>query len=352
MGRPIREDAPHRVVAEDIRKRIVDGEWAVGSLLPSIRALAEAYGVGRQTVTLAFEELKDEGRVRATPRKRLTVVRTDDLTGKASDPFLLVMPNFSGYRKGTYSTSIWEGISAEALSHDLSFLTVPGFRFREALPQRLLQLPLSGILLFGHFRLSTFRKYEKLRVPVILVDRPRGRLKCHSVAAKNEEAACEATRRLIDLGHRRIAFLRYVSTTLRDIDPDARERQRGFARAFKEAGVRLPRGHVFNYLSGGSRGCMTSLLEADPPFTAVVSAGGIDDVALEQHLRKRDLRVPKDMSIVSFAEVNTTRVTGPRIDFPEIGRQAVELLSAPKFPPRQMRVGYKWVRGQTIAPPP
>ncbi len=41
---------PHRQIAESLRARIRAGEWVAGERIPSIPALAEAYGVAKQTV--------------------------------------------------------------------------------------------------------------------------------------------------------------------------------------------------------------------------------------------------------------------------------------------------------------
>ena len=52
---------PHRQIAQSVRERIHAGEWAAGERLPSIPALAEAYGVAKQTVQRAIDQLRVEG---------------------------------------------------------------------------------------------------------------------------------------------------------------------------------------------------------------------------------------------------------------------------------------------------
>jgi GntR family transcriptional repressor for pyruvate dehydrogenase complex len=51
----------HELVAEDILRRIREGEWQPGHRLPSVVELAEAYGVGRSTVREAASALKAMG---------------------------------------------------------------------------------------------------------------------------------------------------------------------------------------------------------------------------------------------------------------------------------------------------
>jgi GntR family transcriptional regulator len=52
---------PHRQIAESLRQRIRAGEWRAGERLPSIPALAEGYGVAKQTVQRTIDQLRVEG---------------------------------------------------------------------------------------------------------------------------------------------------------------------------------------------------------------------------------------------------------------------------------------------------
>jgi GntR family transcriptional regulator len=52
---------PHRQIATSLRQRIRAGEWDAGERLPSIPALADAYGVAKQTVQRTIDQLRVEG---------------------------------------------------------------------------------------------------------------------------------------------------------------------------------------------------------------------------------------------------------------------------------------------------
>jgi DNA-binding transcriptional regulator YhcF (GntR family) len=54
---------PFRQAADDLRKRIGKGQFGPGERLPSIRALAEEYGVAPQTMQNALKELRKDGLV-------------------------------------------------------------------------------------------------------------------------------------------------------------------------------------------------------------------------------------------------------------------------------------------------
>jgi DNA-binding GntR family transcriptional regulator len=51
---------PYLQIADDLRSSIRKGELPLGAQLPSVRDLAERYGVARNTVASAIRQLRDE----------------------------------------------------------------------------------------------------------------------------------------------------------------------------------------------------------------------------------------------------------------------------------------------------
>lgn len=54
-------EVPHRQIAGQLSERIRRGDWAPGERLPSIPAIAEMFGVAKQTVQRAVDQLRVEG---------------------------------------------------------------------------------------------------------------------------------------------------------------------------------------------------------------------------------------------------------------------------------------------------
>src|SRR3954463_14509274 len=52
---------PHRQIAAQLRERIRRGDWQPGERLPSIPAMAEMFGVAKQTVQRTVDQLRVEG---------------------------------------------------------------------------------------------------------------------------------------------------------------------------------------------------------------------------------------------------------------------------------------------------
>ena len=51
----------HRYVAQTLRKRLIDGEMVGGAKLPSLREMAEEFGVSTMTIRQAINLLENEG---------------------------------------------------------------------------------------------------------------------------------------------------------------------------------------------------------------------------------------------------------------------------------------------------
>jgi GntR family transcriptional regulator len=58
---PGTSEHPHRQIATELRHRIRRGDWAPGERLPPILALAETYGVAKQTIQRTIDQLRIEG---------------------------------------------------------------------------------------------------------------------------------------------------------------------------------------------------------------------------------------------------------------------------------------------------
>ena len=52
---------PHRQIAAQLKERIRRGDWQPGERLPSIPAMAEMFGVAKQTVQRTVDQLRVEG---------------------------------------------------------------------------------------------------------------------------------------------------------------------------------------------------------------------------------------------------------------------------------------------------
>ncbi len=116
----------------------------------------------------------------------------------------------------------------------------------------------------------------------------------------NRGGAVLATRHLIDLGHRRIAFL--------DGPPaltTSTERLAGYQEALQAARIRLDPGLVVcgHYSVDGGAAVTAGLLNAGSEFTAVFASNDAMAIGCRMELQRRGVRVPADLSLVGFDDV-------------------------------------------------
>ena len=148
-----------------------------------------------------------------------------------------------------------------------------------------------------------------------------------------------ATQYLIDIGHRQIAE---ISGNLRN--PDACDRHSSWVATLQDNELEAVASVESDFTIEGGYRAMNQLLDSGAQFTAVFI--GNDSMAFGAHtaLRQRGLRVPEDVSIVSFDDIPEAThfvpgLTTVRQDFHLLGRLAVEyvvsMIENPETPVHQ-----------------
>lgn len=114
------------------------------------------------------------------------------------------------------------------------------------------------------------------------------------------EGARLATDHLLQLGHRRVAF---ITGDLRH--PDGKARLRGYRAAIEAAGLAHDPALVASgdFTEGSGLAAVEQLLDAGTPFTAIFAANDQMAFGAGLALHRRRLRVPQDVSLVGFDDL-------------------------------------------------
>jgi LacI family transcriptional regulator len=109
-----------------------------------------------------------------------------------------------------------------------------------------------------------------------------------------------ATRHLLQLGHRRIAFI-----TGEADHPDAMQRLRGYRAALEEMGIAADPALIVpgDYREQSGLFAVEKLLQTHQRFTAIFAANDQMALGAALGLQRRSLRVPEDVSIVGFDDL-------------------------------------------------
>jgi LacI family transcriptional regulator len=164
--------------------------------------------------------------------------------------------------------------------------------------------------------------------PYMLVDHQGdGDYRC-SVRATNHQGGFDATRYLIDLGHRRVGHI----TGLLSVGA-ATERLAGYHEALARAGLPAEPALVIegNFFQPTGFAAAQAMLDLPDPPTAIFAAN--DDMAfgVMEAARVRGLRIPEDLSIIGFDDIPQASIVHPplttvRQPLEQMGRVAVETL--------------------------
>src|SRR5579884_2527362 len=169
---------------------------------------------------------------------------------------------------------------------------------------------------------------SELNVPIVLIDNQYPGEFVHSICIDDRTGARLAVNHLIQLGHRRIAYLGDQFGLESD-----KNRLGGYREALEAAGIACPPELVVNGdgKAPGGRVAMDRLLALRDLPTAVFCYNDMSAVGALRSIYDAGLRVPQDISVAGFDDLPIasylqpalTTVRQPKI---EMGRQAAQML--------------------------
>jgi LacI family transcriptional regulator len=230
----------------------------------------------------------------------------------------------------------------------------------ETIIRRLLSRRIDGLFVSPVYRLEpTAPIYDELLrcgLPTVLLG-PRAPFcaKFANVESEDLLGSAAATRHLLELGHKRIAFLAGPQVV-----PGNQERLEGYRRALREANIEPDDRLIFNAGSTIEEGehAATQMLQEAPQATAVQAAHDLVAIGAANVFLKQGLKIPQDLSIAGFGNilvgehfrVPLTTVRQPKMS---LGLAAMELMRKllRGQPAETIRLGTKLLVRESTAPP-
>jgi DNA-binding LacI/PurR family transcriptional regulator len=169
---------------------------------------------------------------------------------------------------------------------------------------------------------------SQTHVPIVLLNNQHPSEFMHSVMIENLAASRRATQHLIDLGHKRIAYIGDRFGCQSDT-----ERFSGYQSALEAANLPIQTEYI-GYGNGSSEGgdsAMSELLSLQQPPTAVFCYNDMTALGALVEVRARGLRVPDDLSMAGFDDLPIIQYLDPplttvRQPMYQMGRMAMEIL--------------------------
>ncbi|HOA72987.1 MAG TPA: GntR family transcriptional regulator [Phycisphaerae bacterium] len=337
----------------------------LGSRLPSETELMQKFSLSRSSVRQVLAELSVSGWV-----ERRQGLGTFHVAGNRREPAksqrTMLVGVWFNWPSGPLFSPMVDGIREElaewryhAVFEDGGFDVGAEAKGVEALVQKTLD---GFIVAPSSNPADDHRPLEQLiarKVPLVLVDRPLPGHPADVVMTANELGAEEVVQYLIELGHRRIAFI--GSGGLASVD----DRLRGYRLAMRRAGLTIDEAWLqADQMAGEDSGRRAANLLLDLPAdrcpTAIFCANDIIGMTVGMVARSRHIRVPDQLSIAGFDDIVPTAEHEPWLTTyaqpkRRIGQQAARLLlqriSSPGANPVTLLLQGSLVKRGSTAPP-
>jgi LacI family transcriptional regulator len=174
----------------------------------------------------------------------------------------------------------------------------------------LLSMWVDGIILDPCSSSRDLEILNKIKIPVVLIDREIEGFEKNIVLVDNENGAYKMTKYLISRGHKRILNIngfKNLST--------ARDRNKGWERAMREHNLEVREEMVHFGSTSVQQGykIMSSLLGEVKKYDAIFASNDVTAVGVMECLKDNGFLVPNDISIVGFDDIDYVKYIKPSL---------------------------------------
>jgi LacI family transcriptional regulator, galactose operon repressor len=189
-----------------------------------------------------------------------------------------------------------------------------------------------GLLLIGEERSDSIYEFlNKRGIPYVLAWAYRQGSDHCFVGFDNRSAAMEIARKVLDLGHTRIAMIAGLTHN----NDRARDRVLGLKVAISERGLPVENVEIietsYSFASGAD--ALETLMKSTPRPTAVICGNDVLAIGAMKRAKSLGLRVPEDVSFTGFDDIELSSVVEPElttmhVPHRKMGKIAAECLLA------------------------
>lgn len=334
--------------------------------------VARRAGVSRATVSYVING-QDGDRVPISEETRRRVLEAVAELGYIPDARALAFRSGSTRTIGAIIPDIrnphfWEyadGIEMEARAHGYRILLSSSSlsrKYEEETLQDLAQRRIDGLILQGSFANqsnkanSTLSRLITRQLPIVKIGEPSGLM--DSVWADYYSVTREIMTYLMSLGHTRIGMIYGIRPPI-----VAEDRLIPYQESLQTAGLPLDQNLIVECgptIEDGYRAAV-KLLKEDSRPTAVISINDMLAVGLLRATADLGLKVPQDISLVSYDDIPMARYLVPRLttvskDAVSLGQEAVKLLlkrlKEPNRPIQKIDMPIRLIVRESTSPAP
>lgn len=300
----------------------------------TIYDIAREAGVSIATVS---KVINDKGKISQERRREIVAIMerlkyqpsviASALTGKHTYTIGLLIPDIANPFFGEVARAVED--RGHLLGYSVIICSTDNKDERiEQYISMLKQKRVDGIMIGTGIENTDILRNLSSSMPIVVIGREVPGVPLHTVVADDWDGGRLAAEHLLSLGHRRLAILSENSSI-----SSSRERVRGFMMKLKEEGLEITDDLVRlckHRMEDGKREAAELLARDDRP-TALFCCNDLLAVGALQAAKEAGVRVPSELSIVSFDNTILASVTDPPLtsiaqSMEQLGAVAVDLL--------------------------
>lgn len=321
-------------LADTLRAEIAMGKFQEGQPLMTEEELAARFKVSRQTVRQAISLLEDDGLVRRV-RGSGTYVQHGKRKRQGSLSVTVMTTYITDYIFPSIVRGIESVLSEQGCIMNLS-ATYNRADTERLLLTRALEQEVDGLIIEGtktalpNPNLALYEELRKRNIPFVMINGAYPELKpCTQVMMDDEAGGREAAEHLISHGARSIGGI------FKSDDIQGHLRYRGFAEALQRSNLPVSDCAVCWFATETRDRFLLEpkqqILQAIPHLDGIVCYNDQIALRLLETLSQQNIRVPEDVSVVSFDDSAYSTICHPRLTTLRHGKEAFGRLAAQKL---------------------
>ena len=354
----------YRVIINDLTEKIKKGQYKPGEKLPSESQLTGEFSTSRITVTRALKELELKGIIYRIKGKGSFV---SENTAERNKIISLIIPHKSDFFSGgqQYIRSVYKYCKKAGYLCSVHYSEQSSTRERDIL-EELMDHNIAGVILYpiNSRNIDAISQLLISGCPIILLDRKLDEIDIPVVESDNLNGAFQAVQYMINMGHKRIAFIGELDSY------SAKERYKGYCRALYENKIPIDRDIIISQygenleqdrqhiLSQEEASQITdSLIKQNRAATSLFCINDYVAFRITESLKISDFKIPDDISVFGFDNLHyfpeqSMELATVEQDFNKLGKTSVELIikliNGDKDYITDSIVGTKLIKGRTV----
>ncbi|HEX3436218.1 MAG TPA: LacI family DNA-binding transcriptional regulator [Pseudacidobacterium sp.] len=195
----------------------------------------------------------------------------------------------------------------------------------EVCVSRMLQRKVDGVaIMTSEMDKHLIEEFSNRRIPLAFLDTATPQKDISNIRVNYAAGIEAAVEHLLDLGHTNISFIAGPATLA-----SARIRKRAFINILRRKGMKLEKHFVEqgNHRTDGGHEAMLRLLNQKPWPTAVLASNDLTAIGAMGAIFEHGLRIPQDISLIGFDDIELTAFTQPALTTVRLSRQEIAKLA-------------------------